>query len=123
MTVCDYCQCGHSCSGDLWHTLGATNEVITVATSGATSGKITKVITGDVRRFNKRITINSHYQFQKFKAVHLNAYLELLNIERWVINLVWIVNNIFSSVDIGICYEDLVDKLMHLIFRYRSNIS
>ena len=46
----------------------------TEATSEATIGV--------VRRGDKRITINTKHQLQKFEADHLNAALDSLNVDR-----------------------------------------
>ena len=58
-------------------------EATTKATSGAnletTSEATSEATTGIVRRGDKRVTINSKHQLQKFMADHLNAPLDSMN--------------------------------------------
>ena len=62
-------------------TAEAPTEATMVATSGATSEAAAKATTGVVRRGDKRITINSKHQLQKFMADHLKTPLESLNVD------------------------------------------
>ena len=51
------------------------------ATSGTTSEATSEATPGDVRRGDKRITINSKHQLQKITADHLDAPLDPLIVD------------------------------------------
>ena len=59
----------------------ATTETTSGVTSGTTSEATSEATTGIVRRGDKRVTINSKHQLQKFMADHLNAPLDSLNVD------------------------------------------
>ena len=59
----------------------ATSKATSGATSGTTSEATSDASTGVVRRCDKRITISSKHQPQKFMVDHLIAPLDSLNVD------------------------------------------